>query len=227
MKRKSILLGIFAVVLLLGVIPMVGAKSNHRPIEDWLVPEEWVNPDILGWGIMDDEGNSLSIWPHYTLPYFDMIPIWDCDYAGYIHEKPLKDGRIEVIVYLDVKGVPAVALCNGAPIFEGIIKYTWKYHMIIDPDHYYLIDEDGNLLYVPYWVYALGYFGDSVENCDVHVRLTGEGEFIDSYKEWGSGDLAKVEMNQVGMFDKDFEEGHPKFYPEYEAFWPVESIFFH
>jgi len=231
MKRKSILLGIFAVVLLLGVIPMVGAKSNHQPIEDWLVPEEWVNPDILGWGIQDDEGNSLSIWPHYTLPYFDLVPIWACDYAGYIHEKPLKDRRIEVIVYLNVKEVPAVALCNGAPIFGGIVKYNWKYHIIIDPYHPDyppdLIDEDGNLLYAPYWVYAFGYLGDSVERCDVHVLLTGEGEFVDSYKGWEAGDFAKVEMNQVGMFDKDFEEGHPKYYVEFEAFWPVESLFFH
>lgn len=229
MKRKSIFLGTIAIVLLLGVIPMVGAKSTHRPIEDWLVPDLGVNPDILGWGVVDDEGNSLSIWPHYTAE-FVLTPIWECDYAGYIHEKALKDGRIEVIVYLDVKDVPAVVLLNGMPIFEGIVKYTWKFHFILDPNHPdyddFFIDEEGNLLYGPYWYYYYG-FGDSVEFINVHVLLTGEGGFIGSYQGWEAGDFAKVAMNQVGMMDKDFDEGHPHYYPDYEAFWPVEFLFFH
>lgn len=211
-----------------------------------------INPHSLGWANEAD----LAIWPHnFPLWLPDpFVPIWDCtSYDGYVLEREVKGNKLAVTVYLKVTGVPFTLtrwiefdpppndppFGYQLPIFTGMMHYIFKVNFILDLDMYwdefaffndwYGFYPEGyefeSIPYMPLVFYAYGWVS-SCEFGSIHFNGAGTGEFIESYDGWEVDDSAKVRVNEIGMFDKDFKPDHPKDYGEF-GFWPVEFIFFH
>jgi len=202
------------------------------------------NDSIAAW---QDPDSGLSLYPHgwYIYGFPGPESIAACNPTGKVSETQLKDGGMMYKILLHVKGALMVVTRviydeMGEPVdeivlVEGEMDYTFQATIIVyegEPG-----DPVPNLLQI----WFPGYFlppGSAPIGEGIFSHLTGKGtgSFLDAdmalYYGFDLEEEVKVKVNEVGLLDKDFEEGHPNYYvdPEMwpvEQFWPVEIVFFH
>ena len=105
MKKSQIILilaiGILSLSITSASVQACRTDVNFRPIEDWLDN----NPFGIGatWNAAyfgHDKNNYYWAWPDSPLGYFSGTPY---EYEGYVKEKVLRDGSLEITVKLSVK----------------------------------------------------------------------------------------------------------------------------
>ncbi len=88
------------IILVLFSTSVQGARTTIRPLEDW------GGDNVLDWADLDTQ---LAISPHaveWTLdgcPFdfleWEMIPIWECDYRGFIQERVLDEEHTIITLF--------------------------------------------------------------------------------------------------------------------------------
>ena len=219
MKRpqlKKLTLSVIVIIVFSSLIPAAtaykGRSNKVRPIEDWLMANNLVDDPPMGG--MPDWEKDLIIWPqlvdHSFIPEGLYKPPLTCTYSGIVLEKELDDNKILVSILLHVKDAPFIIVTSfmgdlptSVPVFKGTMQYLYKLQFTIDldsldpedPNDY---DEDGNIIYQPWWWYVWVLY--TLESVSILAR--GSGEFLTSYEGWEEGDTAKmntfVSMKVVG-----------------------------
>jgi hypothetical protein len=238
MKRKKYitsLMTLTAIGIMLILFSTSVLAATIKPISAFTD----TNDNIAAWA---DPESGLTIFPHGWFIYgFDPVtgpfspdPIADCYPSGSVQVKDLKDGSIMYKIDLHVKGaLMVVADSNtGTILVEGEMDYHFQVTMIVYDGE--LNDPVPNLLEI--WMPDMfpweNPLGDPIgKGTFSHLTGTGTGTFLNPDMALAYGfdpeKEVKVKVNMVGMLDKDFEEGHPNYYPDLEQFWPVEIVFFH
>jgi hypothetical protein len=206
--------------------------ATKRPISDFTD----TNNNIAAWG---DPDSGLTIFPHgwfifdFPDPPFPDAPqsIAQCNPSGSVSETQLKNGGMMYKVNLHVEGALMV-IASDIPLVIGEMEYHFQATVIVydgEPG-----DPVPNLLEI-WWPDMFPWLNPLIdpigEGTFSHLTGKGTGTFLDPNMALAYGfdpeKEVKVKVNMVGMLDKDFEEGHPNYYPDLEQFWPVEIVFFH
>ncbi|MFW9782906.1 MAG: hypothetical protein ACFFFB_11550 [Candidatus Heimdallarchaeota archaeon] len=231
MRRTKLITSLTTVaamgLLLIFFSSSVLAIATTRPISDFTD----TNNNIAAWA---DPESGLTIFPHgwYVFGFPDALEsIADCNPSGSVLEKDLKDGRIMYQVNLHVKGATMV-IASDVILVIGEMDYIFQVTIILYDGE--LGDPVPNLLEI--WFPEAFPWGDPLidpigEGTFSHITGKGTGTFLDPnmalYYGFDPDEEVKVKVNEVGLLDKDFEDGHPNYYPDLEQFWPVEIVFFH
>jgi hypothetical protein len=227
MKKTKMIFLVTLGLCIISFIPTVAAKANVRPISDFTD----TNNNIAAWA---DPDSGLTLFPHgwFIFGFPDALEsIASCNPSGSVLEKELKDGSIMYKVDLHVKGATMV-VGSGVILVIGEMDYYFQVTIILYDGE--LGDPVPNLLEI--WFPESFPWGDPLgdpigEGTLSHLVGKGTGTFLDPdmalYYGFDPDEEVKVKVNEVGMLDKDFEEGHPNYYPDLEQFWPVEMVFFH
>lgn len=222
-KVKRLVLLVILVTVIFSLIPAATAyggkgKVKIRPIEDWLIANNLVDDQPMGY--MVDFDRNLAIQPHLIDPTY---PPWgyykpplDCDYDGFVAERMLKDNKVLVSVNLHVKNAPFYVFLpfgpipDGIPILFGEMDYTYQFKFTIDldalgPNDF---DEDGNIIYMPWWWYVFVTF--TLESVLICGR--GSGELVNPYDSWEVGDAAKMNtMHYLVIVGEDYTGNNPNY----------------
>jgi hypothetical protein len=212
-QLKKLVLSVIVIMVFSSLIPATAAYNGRstriRPIEDWLMANNRVDDPPMGG--MPDWEKGLVIWPHLVdhsyVPAGYYKPPLDCSYNGIVLEKELDDNKILVSILLHVRDAPFIVvtsfmgdLPSSVPVFQGTMQFLYKLQFTINldtlgPDDY---DEDGNILYRPWWWYVWVIF--TLESVSILAR--GSGLFLSAYEGFEEGDTANmntfVSMKVVG-----------------------------
>ena len=223
LEIKRLALLVIVITVMFSCIPAAAAhrtrsKVKIRPIEDWLIANNLVDDQPMGY--MVDFDRNLAIQPHlidpsYTPYGYYKLPM-DCDYNGFVLEKMLKDNNILVSVHLRVKDAPFYVFIpygpipSGTPLVSGEMDYIYQFTFTIDldtlgPDDF---DEDGNIIYMPWWWYVWVTF--TLESVLIFGR--GSGEFVNPYGSWEVGDTVKMNtMHFLVVVGEDYTGSNPNY----------------
>ena len=218
-SRKTQLLIVTVVgILLFSFVPTIqGYKGNgtiKRSLDDWFYAADGsdLNPHIYAWA-SDTLSEPVIMYPHIDA-YWNLVPVWECDYTGFVHDRELSDGRHMITVHMRVKGVPVVVETldpeNYLTLFIGEMDYIYEQKFIvnitewanwlvvleIDDDGF---DDDGNILLprgdIP-MVFGL-MFG--FEFVSMKFIGSGKGTAVNYWNELEPGDAAHVKVGQFGV----------------------------
>ena len=192
------------------------------------------NNNIAAW---EDPESGLTLYPHGWFIYgFPVGPdtISECNPTGKVSETQLKDGGMMYKILLHVKGALMVVGIGLTPLVIGEMDYTFQATIIVyegEPG-----DPVPNLLEIWFPGFFLSGLPPIGEGTFSHLTGKGTGSFLDPemalYYGFDPEEEVKVKVNEVGLLDKDFEDGHPNYYVDptmwpVEQFWPVEIVFLH
>jgi hypothetical protein len=193
-------------------------KINIRPIEDWLIANNLVDDQPMGY--MVDFDRNLAIQPHLIDPSYGWYgyyrPPMTCSYDGFVLERKLNDNKVLVSVNLRVKNatfyvlIPSGPIPACTPILFGVMDYIYQLRFTIDLDTLGTddFDADGNIIYMPWWWYVWETFTlESVLICG-----SGSGEFVNPYDSWKVGDTAKMHtIHYLVIVGEDYSGSNPNY----------------
>jgi len=196
-------------------MPLVQANgTTQRSLDDWFyaVDGSYLNADVFVWA-SDTGSEPLIMFPHID-PAWNLVPIWDCDYTGFVHDREMSDGRHMITVHMRVKGVPVIVETynpeNPITLFVGEMDYLYQYVFIVDCDEwaYWLVflefdddgyDDNGNIL-LPRGDIPIVYgsmFG--FEFISILFIGGGKGTAVNDWNGLETGDSAHVKVGQFGV----------------------------
>jgi len=223
LKIKRLALLVIVITVIFSFIPAAVAhkgrrKIKIRPIEDWLMANNLVDDQPMGY--MVDFERNLGIQPHLIDPSYEPYgyyrPPMTCSYDGFVVERKLKDNKVLVSVNLRVKNatfyvfIPAGPIPASTPLLFGVMDYIYQFRFTIDlntlEDNDF--DEDGNIIYMPWWWYVWVTFTlESVLICG-----SGSGEFVNPYDSWEVGDTAKMHtIHYLVIVGEDYSGSNPNY----------------
>ena len=197
--------------------------TTKRSLDDWLYSKgkymygDPLNPHIGAWA-SDTLSDPLIMFPHKDVDW-NTVPVWECDYTGFVHDQEMSDGRRMITVHMCVKGVPVVVETldpeNPTTIFVGEMDYIYVQKFIIDLDVWpgYLIgwadddgfDDNGNILLPVYYIPTMPIYGSMMGFEFVSIMFIGRGKGT-AVNDWDGlepGDSAKVKVGQFGVANED------------------------
>ncbi len=219
-SRKIQLLSVAVVgIILFSFIPAAqGYGTTKRSLDDWFYAAYGgpLNPHINAWA-SDTLSDPIIMYPHFDAGW-NLVPIWECDYAGFVHDREMSDGRHMITVHMRVKGVPVVVETldpeNYMTLFIGEMDYiyvqkfivnitewsNWLVMLEIDDDGF---TDDGNIL-LPRQDIPMVYgsmFG--FEFVSILVIGGGKGTAVSEWNGLEPGDSAKTKIGQYGVATED------------------------
>ena len=218
-SRKTQLLIVTVVgIILFSFIPAVqGYGTTKRSLDDWFYDanSDPLNPHINFWA-SDTLSEPVIMFPHFDMGW-NLVPVWECDYTGIVHDKEMSDGRHMITVHMRVKGVPVVVETfnpeNPTTLFVGEMDYIyvqkfivnlteWAFWLVLlgfDDDGF---DDYGNIL-LPRGDIPMAYgsmFG--FEFVSILFIGGGKGTAVNEWNGLEPGDSAKVKIGQFGVADE-------------------------
>jgi hypothetical protein len=217
-KKTQLLIVAVVGIILFSFIPAVQGSQGHgtikRSLDDWfyVVDGSDLNPHILAWA-SDTLSEPVIMYPHFDAGW-NLVPIWECDYTGFVHDREMSDGRHMITVHMRVKGVPVIVETfdpeNYKTLFIGEMDYiyvqkfivnitewsNWLVMLGIDDDGF---TDDGNIL-LPRQDIPMVYgsmFG--FEFVSILVIGGGKGTAVSEWNGLEPGDSAKTKIGQYGV----------------------------